>query len=657
MIFSPPSLMSLISLAGILAFAWPGSMAQAKPNVIIFLVDDMGWMDCGVYGSQYYETPHIDALAKRAMRFTNAYACPLCSPTRASILTGQYSARHGITSATGHLPPQAPNHAFLPPRAAANQRLRLPESRNYLEPSHYTLAEALQDAGYRTAHIGKWHLGLTRPYWPETQGFALAFHCHPDPGPPGNYFSPYGVQARGEAKGGQRVGTITDGPAGEYITDRLTDEALRFIEEKSDQPFFLNLWQYGVHGPWGHKENYTAAFAHRKDPTGRQGNPIMGSMLKSIDESLGRILQKLDECQLTDKTLLLFLSDNGGNVHSNLPTDRKIASQNSQDGRLADWRKWAGDLPPTNNTPLREGKGKLYEGGIRVPMMAHWPGRIPAGTTDTIAGVIDIYPTILDLLDLRPAPTQIIDGVSLKPVLLGSGPVRREAYFTWFPHQDPGAVVRQGDWKLIRRYEPRPGTAADRHELYHLGEDLGETNNLAAKFPAKVAELDRLIDEFLQHTGAVTPQPNPAYDPAQPSPLPQSKSNHIQGLVPRACSAGIVDGVLRLSDIGPQAFLGTTQVKSGAPLELRIRLRAPAGGEGRIQWRLKSQVDFPATGQEVPYACQSSPAWQEISVLVPLSEPLGTLRLYLPQGNSTLDIDRLEAVEADDKTIIQRWNF
>jgi hypothetical protein len=180
---------------------------------------------------------------------------------------------------------------------------------------------------------------------------------------------------------------------------------------------------------------------------------------------------------------------------------------------------------------------------------------------------------------------------------------------------------------------------------------------LAAKFPAKVAELDRLIDEFLQHTGAVTPQPNPAYDPAQPSPLPQSKSNHIQGLVPRACSAGIVDGVLRLSDIGPQAFLGTTQVKSGAPLELRIRLRAPAGGEGRIQWRLKSQVDFPATGQEVPYACQSSPAWQEISVLVPLSEPLGTLRLYLPQGNSTLDIDRLEAVEADDKTIIQRWNF
>jgi arylsulfatase A-like enzyme len=190
------------------------SSLSAKPNVILFLVDDMGWMDCGVYGSQYYETPNIDRFAKRAMRFTNAYSQPLCSPTRGSLLTGQYSARHKITSATGHQPPQPAGHVFLPETAAPTQPMLTPESKNYLEPSQITLAETLKGAGYRTAHIGKWHLGLTQPHWPEQQGFDVAFHCHPDPGPPGNYFSPYGVTAEGVANAKNKVGTITDGPEG-----------------------------------------------------------------------------------------------------------------------------------------------------------------------------------------------------------------------------------------------------------------------------------------------------------------------------------------------------------------------------------------------------------------------------------------------------------
>src|SRR5688500_8024065 len=191
-----------------------------KPSVIVFLVDDMGWVDCGVYGSKYYETPNIDRFAARAMRFTDAYAQPLCSPTRASLLTGKYSARHGITSASGHQPPQPAGHKFLPESAPADQPMLLPESKNYLEPSEYTLAEALRDAGYRTAHIGKWHLGLTRPHWPERQGFDVAFHCHPDPGPPGAYFSPYGARPDGEPRGRARAGTVADGPPGEDIADR-----------------------------------------------------------------------------------------------------------------------------------------------------------------------------------------------------------------------------------------------------------------------------------------------------------------------------------------------------------------------------------------------------------------------------------------------------
>ncbi len=295
----------------------------------------MGWMDSGAYGSKYYETPNIDRLAKRAMRFTNAYAQPLCSPTRASLMTGQYSARHGITSATGHIAPQPEGYAFLKDTAPPNAPMLIPESKNYLEPAQITLAETLKGAGYRTAHIGKWHLGLTQPHWPEQQGFDVAFHCHPDPGPPGNYFSPYGVGPGGVGNPKSKVGTITDGPPGEYIVDRQAAEAAKFIAASKGGPFFLNLWCYGVHGPWGHKPEYTQAFMDKKDPTGRQGNPIMASMLKSVDECLGRILDELEKQGVADNTIVIFNSDNGGNTHSNIRAAGKKAAN-------ADWVKWAG---------------------------------------------------------------------------------------------------------------------------------------------------------------------------------------------------------------------------------------------------------------------------------------------------------------------------
>jgi arylsulfatase A-like enzyme len=225
------SLLSIVLALGLIAVGNHAAAAEPsrKPNIIVFLVDDMGWMDCGAYGSQYYSTPNIDRFARRAMRFTDAYAQPLCSPTRACLLTGKASARHGITSASGHQPPQPAGYAFLPDSAPPPRPIVTPESKNYLEPSEYTLAEALHDAGWRTAHTGKWHLGLTEPYWPERQGFDVAFHAHPDPGPP-SYFSPYNVSPRARPTAKSRAGTITDGPAGEYIVDRLTDEAIRFIE-------------------------------------------------------------------------------------------------------------------------------------------------------------------------------------------------------------------------------------------------------------------------------------------------------------------------------------------------------------------------------------------------------------------------------------------
>lgn len=506
-----------LAIAALLLFISVAAVAEdrapIKPNIVLFLVDDMGWMDSTPYGSQYYETPNMQRLAEQAMRFTDAYALPLCSPTRASILSGQYSARHGVTSASGHLP-AAPQDALpYPERAPRNKPLLYASSKNFLDPEVVTLAEVLQQAGYRTGHFGKWHLGRSPEHWPERQGFDVAFHAEPSAGPP-SYFSPYGVYQDVRRRGDRHAGTITDGPEGEYITDRLTDEAIKFVEANRDRPFFLNFWHYAVHGPWGHKEEYTAKYVDRNDPRDKQRNPIMASMLKSVDESLGRLLDRLDELGLAENTVFIFYSDNGGNVHSRTYDDSRIAKVKEghpQFAAIQDWRKWAGGEPPTNNEPLREGKGRIYEGGQRVPLMVRWPGHVKPGTTsDTIVGPIDLYPTILDAVGLDKPGEQIIDGESIVPVLEQTGELEREAYFTWFPHIIPAVSVRQGDWKLIRRFEPHPDYP-ELLELYNLSEDLGETHNLAHQTPDKVHELDALIDRFVQETGALAPKPNPAY--------------------------------------------------------------------------------------------------------------------------------------------------
>ena len=647
-----PAIVLLASLTSGLVLKQSCHAAERPPNVVLFLVDDMGWMDSSVYGSTYYDTPNMERFATSAVRFLDAYALPLCSPTRASILTGQYSARHGVTSATGHLPPQPEGFAFLPETAPPNQPLRMPISRNFLPPEQYTLAEALRDAGYRTGHFGKWHLGLTEPHWPETQGFDVAWHCEPSAGPPGGYFSPYGVLPPGsdpqQVKRQKLIqGTITDGEDGEYITDRLTDEVIAFLEANQDRPFFANVWHYGVHGPWGHKPELTRGFAETTDPTGRQGNPIMASMLKSIDESLGRVLDTLDRLQLTDNTIFIFYSDNGGNVHSNLPGAEKTQrAARSQNPMLADWRHWAGDLPPTNNAPLREGKGRIYEGGQRVPLMIRWPGKTAPGTTsDAVVGPIDLYPTILDCLGLERPPQQTIDGESIVPVLTGSGSLSRDAYFTWFPHLVPAVSVRSGNWKLIRRFQPHPDYPEVR-ELYDLEHDIGEASNLAKEHPERVAALDALIDRFLTDTAAITPQPNPAYQQrAQPGPL--------DGLVLRSCTATPTDECIRIEATGPMPFLGTAQVRLPGPLELTLKVRSPRGGQGRVHWKLPKQQNFPAQGQSVDFAIAGGNTWQTVTLLVPIDQPAGIVRLHLPAAEGS-PVD-LQLIRFSNGDTVRQW--
>jgi len=329
------------------------------------------------------------------------------------------------------------------------------------------------------------------------------------------------VKATGEPRGQTRVGTITDGPPGEYIVDRLADEAVKFIEANRDRPFFLNLWNYGVHGPWGHKEEYTRAFASKKDPRGLQGNPIMASMLRSVDECFGRILDAVEKQGLADNTIIVFNSDNGGNTHSNTPEDAG-KKKKGETPQIADWRKWAGNQPPTNNTPLRAGKGTLYEGGTRVPLMWSWPGRIAGGgTNDTVVGHIDFYPTLLELIGVPLPPQQKIDGRSYAAVLKQTGQLDRPAFFNYFPHgQSPGRAggvwVRSGDWKLIRWFGV-PASDPARIELYNLRTHLSESTNLAQREADRVTQLDRLLDNFLADTGATYPRSNPAYKKSGPA--------------------------------------------------------------------------------------------------------------------------------------------
>lgn len=457
------------------------SGAPRQPNIIFVLVDDMGWVDSSVYGSQYYRTPNLERLAAHGMRFTDAYAAsPVCSPTRASILTGKYPARLHMTA--GARGKQRHYLRQIRVRAPTRRRMVSPRSLQQLPREEFTLAEALRSVGYRTAFIGKWHLG-GGAHVPAGQGFDVSIAAS-RLGSAKRYHSPY------------RLPGLRDGPRGEFLTDRLTDEALSYIEANRDTPFFLCLWHYAVHAPWGHKKEITRRWKHRRDPTGRHGNAIMGSIIESVDESLGRIIDKLDELGIADDTIVVFTSDNGGTVLNT---------------RLG--------LPPTNNAPLGNGKASLYEGGIRVPCIIVWPGvTAPGSVSAAVISSIDFYPTLLEAAGARPRREQVIDGTSLLPVLQGGRDLDREAIFFHLPHYGrwtelpPATSVRNGPWKLIRLY----GAGKHHthvHELYNLDEDLGEENDLAAQMPERVTTLAALIDEHLDETHAQLPIRNPYHDP------------------------------------------------------------------------------------------------------------------------------------------------
>ncbi len=448
-----------------LGFAAQRHPGQPPPNFLFILVDDMGWRDLGCYGSTFYETPNIDRFAKQAMRFTNAYAaCPVCSPTRASILTGKYPARLHLTD-------------WIPGRKQwPSARLLTPAFRQELPLNEVTLAQALKPLGYTSASIGKWHLGGPA-FYPDKHGFDLNV-AGTDKGQPQSYFGPFDLP---NLKGGSKD---------DYLTDRLTVEAEKFLEVNRDRPFFLYLPEFAVHLPLQAKAGAIEHYASKARADNPQHHPVYAAMVASLDENVGRILKKLDELGLAERTIVFFMSDNGGLMYENRTSDAV-----------------------TSNAPLRAGKGHLYEGGIREPMMIRWPGVTkPGSTCDAAVISTDFFPTILEMAGAKADSKPAADGLSLTPLLRG-GAIQRDAIYWHYPHYGnqgsaPSGAVRSGNHKLIEFYED------GRLELYNLAEDLRESHNLAQSNPKLASELHGKLKQWRAAVGASMPIPNPHYDPA-----------------------------------------------------------------------------------------------------------------------------------------------
>lgn len=457
------------------------SDGQTSPNVVLFIVDDLGQKDVGAYGNPFYETPHTDRLAAEGIRFLNGYAAsPVCSPTRASIFTGLHPARVGITDFHGcPTPERALEHPHL------SQRPLLPaRNKPELDLERVTLAEAFKEEGYATFFAGKWHLG-PEGFYPEDQGFDVNKGGWSRGGPYGGkqYFSPYGNPR------------LEDGPEGEHLPERLGRETSSFIEENTGNPFFAVLSFYSVHTPLLAREDLKAKYAAKtegkEEPTFRKegenwtrtsiGDPIYAAMVEAMDLAVGDVMATLEEKGLAENTIVAFVADNG-----------PLSTRGHQNG-------------PTSSEPFRAGKGWLYEGGIRVPYIIKQSGLKPH-TTEALATTHDLYPTLLDLAGIPAPEGKEFDGVSLLPVLHGHAPARTSLFFH-YPHyspqgSEPVSSVRAGDWKLIEKYT---GSI----ELYNLAEDVGETTNLAAEMPLKALELREELDRWRARVGALSPTPNP----------------------------------------------------------------------------------------------------------------------------------------------------
>lgn len=630
--------LTLALLSGIVLPA--SSATPMRPNIVFILADDLGAHDVGCFGSSYYQTPNIDALSKRGMIFTQAYAAnPLCSPSRASILTGQYPARIGITAAVCHLP-EVKLQETVQPRAQPDQQSLADISATRLATNYVTLAETLKAAGYVTGHYGKWHLG-EEPYSPLQQGFDVDVPHWWGPGPAGSYVAPWKFPPQ----------LHFTGKPGEHIEDRMASEAVKFINANKDHPFFLNYWSFSVHAPYDAKRSYVAQAARDMDEDLPQHNPVYAAMVHSLDDAVGTLVKALEANGLMDHTIIVFFSDNGG---VNWQAMKKESAKQDPNSVTAPYVK----IPPTSNHPLRGGKATIYEGGTREPCFVVWPGVVKPGShSEAMIQGMDFYPTLAEMVGAPLPANQIMDGRSFLPVLKGQASTARETIFDFFPHnvkatgQLPAASVRQGDWKLIRYFHDGP-QQADRFELYNLQDDLGESNNVAATQPERVKAMNELLSGFLTDTKAVVPGPNPAYKLSEAIEAKAAPADPFEGWKLRGCEGVVKAGVLTVTSKSNTPFLACAAGKFAGPSVVKFRLRSAAGGTGKVEW-LPSPKQ-PVQAKSVPFVVAGG-EWQELSVALPAAGPLGVVRLYLPADKEPVQLDWVELSSDGGKS--QRWDF
>lgn len=493
------------NILAVLLLLLTGSILQAQqqrqqPNILVILADDLGWADLGVYGSTFYETPVLDSLAGKGLRFTQGYAtCPVCSPSRASLMTGKYPVNTGVTD---WIRGRQENG-----KARPYEKLIAHPTAYQLALEETTIAEYAKSNGYTTFFAGKWHLGEEEQYWPDHQGFQYNLGGWSKGSPngkindsTGGFFTPYANPK------------LKDGPRGEYLTDRLTNECLDFIDQHKGSPFFMMYSLYAVHNPMQAPAALVKKYEAKKQQLGIpvnsrfardepwmkyekdwkrrlvQDNPVYAAMMENMDSNIGRILAKLKAAGIADNTVILFTSDNGG-----LST---------------------AEGSPTVNGPLRGGKGWLYEGGIRVPYILYWKGHLKAGTVSDIPiTTADIYPTLARIMQSSFSPEKTIDGVDIFKLLAQPAASRNRTLYWFYPHYSnqggkPGAAIRQGRYKLIYHYEDQ------QLELFDLQHDISEKNNLVTSHPTLARQLQQQLFQWLRNTAAVAPERNPGYDPA-----------------------------------------------------------------------------------------------------------------------------------------------
>ena len=610
------------------------AVAVARPmNVVFILADDLGWADTTLYGkTSLYKAPNLERLARRGMTFTRAYAAsPLCSPTRASLLTGQTPARHGSTAPAHHLG-NVRLEAALKPSAPPGNKAVETESVTRLDTKFPTLGKMIQAAGYKTAHFGKWHLG-PEPYSPLEHGFDVDIpHWH-GPGPAGSYVAPW------------KFKEFKENHPKEHIEDRMAEEAVAWLDSVKQKPFFMNYWQFSVHAPFDAKPELVEKYRKEIDPDDPQRCPVYAAMVESMDDAVGTLLDAVDAAGIAENTIIVFTSDNGGNMY------------NEVEGET-----------PTSNFPLRGGKATMFEGGTRVPCVIVWPGVTkPGSRSDAIIQTPDFYPTLLNGLGIDLPTNHEIDGIDLMPALQG-GPLDRDAIFTYFPHSPPvpdwlppAMSVTRGDWKLLRLFCQGENGAHD-WLLYNLADDIGETHNLAALYPERVKILDRMIENYIAESGAVVPQPNPGFDASKyhPELIGVQAGKHKKAgkaavagwLGAGTCTLAKGKGHLVVNSTGGDPFLSAQKFKavSGGPFTVLFSMKSDSKGTGTVYYNKPF-----AAGRTVAFPVQHDGKYHEYKVEIPV-ETLNALRLDPSRGSGTMEFDSIQVLDHSGKTV-QEWSF